>query len=301
MATYNRAHLIPETLKAIQNQSYANFECIIVDDGSTDSTAKIIKELNLDSRFKYSKRSENYTKGPSGCRNFGLDRASGNYVIFFDDDDIPHPINLELCVNEINKDNYDFCRYQRKVFYEDFHYNFNLNQNFNSFIIKEKEGVLNLLSQRTPFNCCAVMWDKKCFKNVRFNEQLVYAEEWECFQRILVNGAVGISIDKTLFFARKHISSSTGSSSNKNSKQYKSILDAVKMVIPNISKNGLMEAEFVKFFAWESVRYDDKSIFKCLLSQPLSFKNKIIAYRTYYFSPFIKQKIKLKKKFKLNL
>ncbi len=99
MATYNRAHLITETLRSIQAQTYTNFECSIIDDGGTDNTAEIIAPFLEDTRFTFQKRPSTYGKGLPGCRNYGLDLAKGEFVIFFDDDDIIHPQNLEIGLN----------------------------------------------------------------------------------------------------------------------------------------------------------------------------------------------------------
>ena len=63
MATYNRAHFIVETLISIQNQTYSEFECLIIDDGGTDNTLEVITPiLNKDLRFKSLKRPDNYKK-----------------------------------------------------------------------------------------------------------------------------------------------------------------------------------------------------------------------------------------------
>ena len=71
--TFNRAHLILHTLESIKNQTYNEWECIIVDDGSTDNTEDVLKKyIDTDSRFRYFKRPLNHTKGPSSCRNFGF-------------------------------------------------------------------------------------------------------------------------------------------------------------------------------------------------------------------------------------
>ena len=87
MATYNRAHFIVETLLSIQNQIFQDWECLIIDDGGTDNTAEVIKPiLDQDTRFSYRKRPEQYQKGLPGCRNYGIDLAQGQYIIFFDDD-----------------------------------------------------------------------------------------------------------------------------------------------------------------------------------------------------------------------
>jgi glycosyltransferase involved in cell wall biosynthesis len=119
MATYNRAHFIEETLCSIQNQSFSNWECLIIDDGSKDKTVEVLKPyLDKDDRFQYIKRSSKYKKGLPGCRNMGLDLAEGDYIIFFDDDDIVHPQLLELCIKEFKERNIDYCRYERRVFFQ---------------------------------------------------------------------------------------------------------------------------------------------------------------------------------------
>lgn len=87
--TYNRADLISETLDSLLAQKYQNWECIIVDDGSTDNSAVVIQQyLNLDSRFLYFARPSYRRKGASPCRNFGLEKAKGDFIIFLDSDDL---------------------------------------------------------------------------------------------------------------------------------------------------------------------------------------------------------------------
>ena len=84
MATYNRAHFIKESLDSILNQSYENWECIIIDDGGMDNTAEVIDPiLEGDSRFKFFQREKKYIKGLPGCRNMGLDLSVGDYIVFF--------------------------------------------------------------------------------------------------------------------------------------------------------------------------------------------------------------------------
>ena len=86
--TFNRAQIIGETLDSVIAQTYANWECIIVDDGSTDNTAEVIHAyVKSDSRFKFVKRDISKVKGASSCRNTGLACAQGSYIIFLDSDD----------------------------------------------------------------------------------------------------------------------------------------------------------------------------------------------------------------------
>jgi glycosyltransferase involved in cell wall biosynthesis len=103
--TYNRADLILNTLESIIAQTYICWECIVVDDNSSDATIHLISEFSSrDSRFQIV-RNEN-KKGASGARNTGLKNANGSFVMFFDSDDIMYPDNIERKVNflEQNQD-----------------------------------------------------------------------------------------------------------------------------------------------------------------------------------------------------
>lgn len=87
--TYNRAHLIAETLDSILAQTYPNWECIIVDDGSTDDTEGLIAEyLKKDNRFQYHHRPVWRIKGANACRNFGIELSKGDYIVLLDSDDL---------------------------------------------------------------------------------------------------------------------------------------------------------------------------------------------------------------------
>lgn len=83
--TYNRDGIIAKTLDSIKSQSYKNWECIIVDDHSTDNTHEVITEYTVaDSRFKYMVNERK--KGAQGARNTGLYHTSADWVFFFDSD-----------------------------------------------------------------------------------------------------------------------------------------------------------------------------------------------------------------------
>lgn len=87
--TYNRAHLIGETLDSVLAQTYTNWECIIVDDGSTDNTDEVVGDyIKKDSRFQYHHRPDTHRSGGNGARNYGFELSKGEYVQWFDDDDV---------------------------------------------------------------------------------------------------------------------------------------------------------------------------------------------------------------------
>ncbi len=87
LPTYNRAHLLPEVLDSILGQNFLNFELIVVDDGSRDSTESLIKEFQArDSRIYYKKLPRNM--GLPNARNEGLRNIRGKYVALADSDDL---------------------------------------------------------------------------------------------------------------------------------------------------------------------------------------------------------------------
>ncbi len=100
--TYNRAHLISVTLESILSQGYKNYEVIIVDDGSKDNTEEVIQKYLSDKVFYYKK--ENAER--AAARNYGTFKAKGDYVNWFDSDDIMYPDNLQVAANLILKLNY---------------------------------------------------------------------------------------------------------------------------------------------------------------------------------------------------
>ncbi len=101
--TYNRANLISETIESVLEQTYFNFELIVVDDGSTDNTQEVVQPLLKDVRVRYCKM-ENSERG--AARNFGTYKSRGDYVTFLDSDDIFLPWHLSTAVQRIKLINY---------------------------------------------------------------------------------------------------------------------------------------------------------------------------------------------------
>lgn len=90
---YNYGHLLAETLDSVRTQTFENWECIIVDDGSTDNTEEIVSMFaGKDKRFKYLFQQNN---GPSIARNTGIRAATGQFVQFLDADDLIEQGKLE--------------------------------------------------------------------------------------------------------------------------------------------------------------------------------------------------------------
>ena len=111
---YNKGRVLRETLDSIKNQSFKDFECIIIDDGSTDDSPNI--------SMKYCKEEKNFiihkyeNAGVGTARNRGIEQAKGQYIVFVDADDIIEDRLLEELSNYITKfKDVDLIRYQCKV------------------------------------------------------------------------------------------------------------------------------------------------------------------------------------------
>ncbi len=93
MATYNRADILPRAIESILNQTFTNFELIIVDDGSTDETQSVLRDYqNQDNRIVIAYQPNS---GLATARNHSLQLAEGKYIALMDDDDISMPKRLE--------------------------------------------------------------------------------------------------------------------------------------------------------------------------------------------------------------
>lgn len=90
---YNAAAYIAETIRSVQNQTFSDWELIVVDDGSTDETATIVSGFLSDPRVRYVKQKN---AGVSAARNHGMQPASGTFIAFLDADDLWKPENLSL-------------------------------------------------------------------------------------------------------------------------------------------------------------------------------------------------------------
>jgi len=101
MPIYNGAKWLPTSLRSLLAQTFANFELLLINDGSIDASEKICQEfLERDKRIRYFYKKND---GVSSARNLGLEKAQGELIYFFDCDDIIAPDALEFLVN-LHKD-----------------------------------------------------------------------------------------------------------------------------------------------------------------------------------------------------
>ncbi len=150
---FNRAAILQKTLDSVVNQSYQDWECIIVDDGSTDQTMPLLNKLaGKDLRFRVFQRDETKVKGASSCRNTGLEQASGEFVIFFDSDDelLPHCLENRIELFTKNQKN-DFIVFPMGIYFNENHIKKKEIANKDSYLI-------DFLSYTLPWQTMCPIW-----------------------------------------------------------------------------------------------------------------------------------------------
>lgn len=188
---FNGSLFLKETIESVVNQSYKNWELIVVDDGSTDNSASIVSSY-LSEKVRYIQRSYDRKKGGNTCRNIGIEEATGDYAIFLDSDDILA----------------DYCLEQRIAFMErhkelDFAvfniYNFvggdistaQLHTHLNVPDPEKHFMGLNCLWQTT-----SPIWNINFIRNLKFNEDFLRLQDPELTLRALNTNGVKYELVK---------------------------------------------------------------------------------------------------------
>jgi glycosyltransferase involved in cell wall biosynthesis len=208
--TYNRASLIGETLNSILAQTYTNWECIIVDDGSTDNTEFVIyKYVDLDSRFKLYHRPADRIKGANACRNFGFELSEGKYIQYLDSDDYISLNKIEEQVNQLEKCDINtiaICKWQ---FFENLSNINNENKELN--VYRNFDSILDFIDALALSGgflpAHAYLLNRQSVLNSgNWMERLLINQDGEFFARIFIKtNRVVFVPDVMVYYRRNHI------------------------------------------------------------------------------------------------
>lgn len=230
--TYNRAHLIGETLDSIIAQTYTNWECIIVDDGSTDNTIEVVTDyIKKDNRFKFYKRPKDKPKGANACRNYGFEKSNGEYINWFDSDDVMSLNKLKLTLDYLINENADLivCGYSDSIFFEDSIINpkkFESNSFFEKFIV-----------ERISILTGDVLFKRSIVENYNFDENLHKGQEYDFFIRVFQQPLCYVFIETKLWYHRQTEDSISAFASKMNLTQINSLIYLSTKIQTNFSFN----------------------------------------------------------------
>lgn len=198
---YNSEKFIRETIVSVLNQTYDNWEMILIDDCSTDNSESIIKEYtNKDNRFRYIKLKEN--SGVANARNIGIGEAKGRFIAFLDSDDVWYKNKLETQVNYMINNNISFCFSAYEVIDE------------NSKIINQKitpsKQIISYedILKQNVIGCLTVIIDKNSITDLEMPK--IRHEDFATWIKILKSGQKAYCIDEVLASYRKTQKSLSG-------------------------------------------------------------------------------------------
>src|SRR5690606_22114033 len=151
------------------------------------------------------------------------------------------------------------------------------------FEITKDDLLENAITQKKPFASCTVLWKKECFEKNVFNEDLMYAEEWECYQRILSNKCKGVIIDKVLYYNRKHDKSNTGEFWKGDKVRVDSRKEAIKLVVENLYNKKLLSPSLFKYLINYAISFRDYEMVKNILTITNQERKLRLFYKLKYF------------------
>lgn len=265
---YNCEKYIAKCLDSILNQTYKDLRIIVVDDGSTDKSAKIAKEYA--SHYKNIEFFEKENEGSiSKTRNFLLSKIKSNYFSFIDSDDYCEPRYFEELMNLTMsyKADISICRMKR----HDENKNVNLskiNKNCNKVsIMNNEECITEMLSGNLyTGTCTSKLYKTNLIKDNQFNPNIHYGEDLDFNFKIMQNANKIVYTPKILYHYIVHENSIVTSKFNTKKLTcidcYDIIIDKVKnnqtLLIPAKSMQGLIAIELL-YYTWRD-KFKDKKV-----------------------------------------
>lgn len=176
--TYNRASLLIKSIQSVLNQTYNDFEVIIIDDGSDDNTEELVESFH-DERIRYIRHEVNM--GVACARNTGINASSGVFIAFQDSDDEWLPRKLEKEINIFNS-----CDSKVGVVYSGlWRFNKNKKTYFPLHFDNKIEGRIHEELIKGNFVHGLSIIRRSCFEKIGlFDEELPALEDWEIYLRL---------------------------------------------------------------------------------------------------------------------
>lgn len=241
--TFNRSVLIIETLNSVLKQTYINWECIIVDDGSTDDTGEVVNDfIKNDERMKFYRRPDNIPKGPNSSRNYGILMSHGDYIISLDSDDWLLENHLEEKIGVLrNNQNIDAVLSKTIMVNDD-----------KKIIKKENRTTLSdnliedFITLKISWYMHDIMWKKAFLEGkMLYNEKLLKWLDRDFHIRRLIEKPNIYFVDEYLSLYRIHENSN---SSNSNYKVLETRHNAVINILDLLKEKNVLSKSIKMFF-----------------------------------------------------
>lgn len=226
---YNNEIYLPQCIESVLNQTYSNYEIIIINDGSEDDTLYVAKQY--EQKYNCIKVIDNENKGQGFSRNYALKFAQGDYILFLDSDDFIEPVTLEVAVNRIKVDQSDLVVFDWK-YYKINSKNY-LYVNKDTFYNKKVligEECLDLLTIKHYFTVNK-LYSKNFLKknNIKYSEGHIY-EDNPFWVKVCIKAKKVSLIHSPLYNVRISTTSSTKTNNNTDF-HYISYIKAVREIM----------------------------------------------------------------------
>lgn len=230
---FNGEKFISHAIKSILNQTYKNIEIIVIDDGSIDKTADIVKDFD---KIRYIHQNN---KGPAASRNLGMALSRGEYIAFLDADDLYEPEKIQKQIQILEKyKEIDVVYTDMKLVDENLQFIKYINSDY---IIEYGKSFLAMLlfRQIVPIPH-SIMIRRKCYdEGIKYDERLIHAEDYEFIIRLAEKHKFKY-LQEPLYIYRRH----EGNLTNKHESQVKSEVDIVKSFGIEKIKRIVKDADF---------------------------------------------------------
>jgi glycosyltransferase involved in cell wall biosynthesis len=246
---YNAMTYLPETLKSVLQQTFTDFEVLIIDDGSTDNIVQWTGEL-VDSRVKLIVQQN---QGASVARNTGIAQAQGEYIAFLDADDLWEPTKLEKQVHCL-EENPEIGLVHTNMLLIDWQ-----GKSSGRVMKSNAEGdALKQLLKQNTIATSSVIVRNDCLKTVgEFDRNLRYSQDWDMWVRIAARYPLAV-IKEPLVSYRQHPNNAT-----KNWQMLEQGFGMIEKLFQSVSQ----ELMYLKnrsygyasiFLAWKAIQNSDR-------------------------------------------
>ncbi|CAM3987643.1 MULTISPECIES: glycosyltransferase family 2 protein [Flavobacterium] len=265
--TYNRAHLIGETLDSILSQTYTNWECIIVDDGSVDNSAEVIGNyVRKDKRFQFHHRPKDRLRGGNAARNYGFELSKGEYINWFDSDDIMLSNKLQKNIDAFLKNpKLEMCFSKAGFFQED------KNSILHFTKVKTNDIFRDYVLKNIAITCLTPLWKKDfLYKTKLFNEETIRGQDFEFYCDVFYdNNLVYKVLDCSLVAVRVHQNSITGNFNNLDYAKILSYINVTTQILIKISQlnDSVFYRQYVKILYNHIFKYISAKQYAVALKQ----------------------------------
>lgn len=189
MPAYNAERYIEEAIQSVQVQTMPDWELVVVDDCSTDTTPELLRELShQDERIVPVFNRMN--RGAAGSRNVALEICAGEYIAFLDSDDLWRPSKLDVQLRLVQATGADIVYSSYAMFDE------RGKRHYNDFIVKESTSFDDML-RRNEIGCLTALMRRELAQQYRFSED-IYQEDYALWLALLRDGCKAVGIAEVL-------------------------------------------------------------------------------------------------------